>query len=366
VFAEVEVPLVGKKNAMSGLHRFSLNVAARYEKFFTSKRTTFVPKVGIRWEPLSDGSLVIRASYGEGFKEPSLYQLYSPPVAALTSIQDPVTGVNEPEQSITIAGNPALKAEDSKSVNVGVVWSPKGALDGFTWSMDFWSIEQTGQVAANQQDVVDRAFAGQTLFPGEAVIRDFANNIVLVRSVYRNLGVTKARGIDFAGSYLWKTASAGSFEAGVTATYMDSYKNSADANLPLVELIDTEVPGTTGDDAYLHWKGIAHLSWKFKNLSSRLEAVYTDGFQDFDINGDPFRVKATTVFDFQIAAQLFSSSGPAGNRWYSDTKLTLGCNNLFDKDPPLASSFGGNSNGYPGFIYNATGRFVYAGIEKKF
>lgn len=363
VFAEAEIPVVSDKNAMTGIHRLSLNVAARYERFFTSDRSTFVPKVGIRWEP-TDGSLVFRASYGEGFMEPSLYQLYSPPVAALTPISDPATGNQEPEQNITTAGNPHLDPEDSKSINIGLVWSPKGALDGFTWSMDYWQIKQTGQVSANPQDVVDRSVAHQALLPGEAVIRDFANNIVLVRSVFRNLGITKVRGLDFSASYTWKT-SVGRFETGLTASYMDSYKNSTDISLPLVELIDTEVPGTSGDDAYLKWKGIGFLSWNQGGLSSRLQAVYTHGFQDFDINGDPFRVKATTTFDLQVAYQLYPTKKGDRARWFSDTKLTLGCNNLLDKDPPFASSFANNSNGYPGFIYNATGRFVYVGLEKK-
>jgi iron complex outermembrane receptor protein len=365
VFSEVEVPFVSEKNAMSGVHRLSLNLAARYEKFFTSKRTTFVPKVGLRWEPLADGSLVFRGSYGEGFKEPSLYQLYSPPVAGLTPIHDPLTDTDEPEQAVTDAGNPALQAEDSKSVNVGLVWSPKGALDGFTWSMDVWQIEQTGQVSINEQDVVDRAVAGQPLVPGESIVRDFAGNLIQVNAVFRNLGVTKVKGLDFSGSYLWKTANVGQFEGGVTATYMDSYRQSADVSQPLVELIDTEVPGTAGDDAYLKWKAIGFLSWNYKGINSRLQANYTHGFQDFDANGDPFRVKATTTFDLQVAYLLFPSKGKAGDRWFSDTKVTLGCNNLFDKAPPFASSFAANSNGYPGFIYNATGRFVYCGIEKK-
>jgi iron complex outermembrane receptor protein len=364
LFAEAEIPLVSEGNAMTGVRRLSLNLAARYEKFFTSDRTTFVPKVGVRWEPLADSSLVFRGSYGEGFMEPSLYQLYSPPVAALTPITDPVTGTNEPEQNITTAGNPSLDPEDSKSLNIGLVWSPKGALNGFTWSMDYWQIEQTGQVSANPQDVVDRASANQALLPGEAVVRDFAGNLVLVRSVFRNLGVTKVRGLDVSASYLWQS-SVGRFETGFTATYMDSYKNSTDISLPLVELIDTEVPGTAGDDAYLKWKGIAFLSWNQGPLSSRLQANYIHGFQDFDINGDPFRVKATTTFDIQLAYQLAPTRAGTKARWFSDTKLTLGCNNFLDKDPPFASSFANNSNGYPGFIYNATGRFVYVGLEKK-
>jgi outer membrane receptor protein involved in Fe transport len=48
------------------------------------------------------------------------------------------------------------------------------------------------------------------------------------------------------------------------------------------------------------------------------------------------------------------------------TVFTIGCNNIFDKDPPFASGFGGNSVGYPGFTYDSTGRFYYVRLTKKF
>ena len=48
------------------------------------------------------------------------------------------------------------------------------------------------------------------------------------------------------------------------------------------------------------------------------------------------------------------------------TIFTIGCNNVFDKDPPFSSGQGGNAVGYPGFTYDSTGRFVYARLTKKF
>ncbi|MBI2515797.1 MAG: TonB-dependent receptor [Opitutae bacterium] len=367
VFSEVEIPLISEKNSKDFAHRLSLNFAGRYEKFFTSKRTAFVPKVGIRWEPRQDGTLVLRGSYGKGFKEPSLFQLYSPPVAALTPITDPVTGVFEPEQSITTAGNSRLEAEDSKSYNIGLVWSPKGALDGFTFSTDFWRIESTGQVATNSQDVIDRAagVAPGGLLPGESVVRDFAGNLVQINGVFRNLGQTIADGADFSASYLWTTNDWGRFEAGVTATWLHSYRNASTSGAGLVELVDQPVPGSPSDDAYLKWKSQTYLGWAWKGLSSRLTGTYTHGFQDLDLDSNPRRVQATTVWDLQVSYKLFPSKSADDRNWWSDLKLTAGCNNLFDKDPPQAFGEGGNSNGYPGFIYTDVGRFVYVGIEKK-
>ena len=48
------------------------------------------------------------------------------------------------------------------------------------------------------------------------------------------------------------------------------------------------------------------------------------------------------------------------------TIITIGCNNIFGQDPPQAFGEGGNGVGYPGFTYDATGRFVYGRLTKKF
>jgi outer membrane receptor protein involved in Fe transport len=54
------------------------------------------------------------------------------------------------------------------------------------------------------------------------------------------------------------------------------------------------------------------------------------------------------------------------DHFLNGTTFTVGCNNVFDKDPPFASGQGGNGSGYPGFTYDSTGRFVYVRLTKKF
>ena len=365
-FTELEIPLFSDKHNATGAHSLSMNLAARYEDFVTSKRHAAVPKIGLRWLPIDD-TLVVRASWGRGFREPSLYELFAPPVNALTPITDPVKNFFEPEQPISVSGNPFLKAENTKSYNIGAVWSPKGTLQGFTLSVDAWRIERNGTVSSDLQNVVDRA-AGRVaggLQPGEAVIRDSAGNLVQVRGTFRNLGQTKVEGIDVSSSYVWTHADWGRFDVGVNATYIRSYKQSSNPGIPLAELINGEVPGTSSDDAYLHWKGIAFVGWTFKGVNTRLTANYTDSFNEIDNNGNPRVVNSTTTLDFQASYTLFPSKGKSDQSWFSDLKLTAGVRNLLDKDPPHAEGGGGNSNGYPGFLYSDEGRFVYVGLEKK-
>ena len=362
-YTEFEIPIFSEKNAVKGARGLSLNLAARYEDFLTNKQTTFVPKVGIRWSPLDD-TLVFRASWGKGFLQPSLYQLYAPPVSALTPINDPVSGVFESEQPITLKGNKNLAPETSKSYNLGVVWTPKGKLEGFSFSMDAWKVERNGTPSVDFQNTLDRSITGN-LIPGESVIRDFAGNLLQVNSVYRNLGVTKVQGIDVATSYTWKTQNMGRFVAGVNVTYMNSYKSAGNPGDPLVELIGQGVPGANSDDAYLKWKGQAWAGWNFKGINTRLTGTYTDGFEDQDANGDPRRVSSTIFYDFQASYKLFPSKSSADHRWWSDLKVTVGVDNFLDTNPPLAIAATGNSNGYPGFIYSDQGRFVYMQLEKK-
>ena len=364
-FTEFEIPIFSDKHSATGARSLSLNLAARYEDFVTSKRHAAVPKIGLRWLPIDD-TLVVRASWGRGFREPSLYELFAPPVNALAPIFDPVSGVRESEQPVSVAGNRLLAAENAKSWNFGTVWSPKGRLAGFTIAVDAWRIERNGTVSVDFQNTLSRSLVGGGgLIPGESVLRDFAGNLLQVNSVFRNLGKTKVQGLDLATSYVLTTDDWGRFNFGVNATYTNSYKVASNPGEALQELVGQAIPGSTAEDAYLRWKGQAYVGWNWKGLGSRVTANYTDSFGDLDENSAPRKVASTMIYDLQVSYTLFPAKGREATAWWSDLKLTAGVTNLFDKDPPLAVDEGNNPTGYPSTIYTAQGRFLYIGLEKK-
>lgn len=370
-FAEAEIPFT---------KQLSMNVSARYESFLTSDKSTFVPKLGFKWMP--NDALVIRGSWGKGFREASLYELYAGRVASLNPISIDVAkwpGNNpvEPEMTGIAVGNSRLAPEKSESLNVGVVWTPKGEFDGFTLAADLWNIKRSGTVALDFQDTLNRwnglAHTGNTSLPGERVDVDFGGTIVQIVAPFRNQGSSDIKGIDLTTSYTWKTENMGRFQAGAAFTYIDSYKIALSSGIPAVEYIGVAVPGTASDDAYLQGKGMAFLSWTWKGVSTQLTANYTDGFRDIDGNDDPDgdgigearQVDSTITYDLQVNYTLFPSSSKDRMKLWSDLKVTAGVRNLLDKDPPFASGNAGNSNGYPGFLYTDEGRFWYVGIEKK-
>jgi hypothetical protein len=182
--------------------------------------------------------------------------------------------------------------------------------------------------------------------------------------VFFNIGLTKAAGLDYSASYLFKTDNMGRFEASTVWSMYTHYKVSSVAGTPLTEIVSQPTPeGTGSDNGYLKWKGRAQVQWTYKNYSALFGGNFLDGFWDVDGNtGNNFFVKKTWIFDAQVAYTFHSEAG----QWLADTKVTLGARNLFDKAPPFASGNAGNSTGYPSFLYTSEGRFLYVSLSRKF
>lgn len=365
-FAEWNIPIM---KAVPGAHSLNATAAVRHEDFMTNSKTTNVPKLGLRWQPVDD-SLTVRASWSKGFREPSLYQLYSGSIAGLVNITNPNSKVFEPEQTVTVSGNRNLAPEKSEFLNSGIVWSPQG-LKGLTLSVDYWQAKITDAVSTDYQDTVNRAFGhsptGATvsggLHAGESVLLLPDGSIDVVNATFSNVGLTKIAGFDYSANYIYKTDNIGRFDLATNWTMFTHYMTASNPASPLLEVISQAVPtGTGSDDGYLRWKGRAQVEWSYKGVSTMVGGNFTDGFWDLDLNGDPFFVKRTWVFDGQVSYKFQNRFGA----WLADTKLTVGARNLFDKDPPYAAGNGGNSTGYPSFLYTSEGRFWYVALSRKF
>jgi outer membrane receptor protein involved in Fe transport len=367
-FAEWKIPVV--KN-VPGAHDLTAEAAVRHENFMTHSESTTVPKVGLRWQPI-DESLTVRGTWSKGFREPSLYEMFSTPTSGLTPVQHPITRVNEPEQSVTVAGNRRLAPEKTKYLNAGIVWSPQvRSLKGLTLGVDYWEIERKGTVTNNYQDTVNRYF-GRTptgaaapggLLPGESVLLLPDGSISLVNSVFFNIGQTKAAGFDYTINYVFNTDTLGRVELQTDWSIFSHLRQQSAFGGDFFELVNQPTPeGTGSDNGYLRKKGRAQINWNYRGVGVVFGSNYTDGFWDLDLNGDDFFVGQRWIFDLQASYNFQNRFAP----FLNDTKVAIGARNLFDKEPPYAAGFGGNSTGYPGFLYTSEGRFVYISLTRKF
>src|SRR5207247_5758617 len=158
----------------------------------------------MRGQPL-DEQLTIRATWSEGYRQPSLEELFAGPISTLEGTRDPqMGGLFEPETNTLVKSNPNLQPEDSRSFSAGFVYSPK-YVPGLTYSMDFWDIERTGVIFAKTADQVLQDELNGTLTPGEKVERDASGGITRITTQNQNFSAQTARGIDFGLQYQRQT-----------------------------------------------------------------------------------------------------------------------------------------------------------------
>src|SRR5881398_3012862 len=77
--------------AIPGFYSLEFTAGGRFEEFLNNNSNVLVPKVGMRWQPF-DEQLTLRATWGEGFREPSLEELFGSPVSTLEVTHDPLKG----------------------------------------------------------------------------------------------------------------------------------------------------------------------------------------------------------------------------------------------------------------------------------
>ena len=221
-YAEMSIPVFGNNFSIPGFHALQFTGAARYETF-SEGSNAMVPKVGLRWQPFDD-SLTVRATWGEGYRLPTLTELNAPVFSQAQSFTDPVKNVDVLVPTVFLP-NPALQPEKSRNFTAGVVYTPKFA-PGLTVSIDLFDIETTGTVSDSEPTRTVTRIENGNAFPGESVVRDENGNLVSITQVsFINLGTQKARGADFSIAYELPTV-VGTFRSTTLATYLDSFQVS--------------------------------------------------------------------------------------------------------------------------------------------
>src|SRR5438477_602625 len=220
-YAESTIPIFGEKNPIPGFHALEFTAGMRFEEFLNNDSNVLVPKFGMRWQPF-DEQLTLRSTWGEGYREPSLEELFGSPLSTLEPSHDPMKGgAFEPETNTLITSNPGLQPKYSRPFRPGFVYTPK-YVPGLNLSVDFWDTERIGVVTAPLADqVLQRELTG-TLLPGERVERDIGGNITRITIRNQNIGDQEARGFDFTVQYQRPTQW-GTFTSLTQATYLDEF-----------------------------------------------------------------------------------------------------------------------------------------------
>ncbi len=361
VYAEARLPLTSPAQGLPGLYRLAIDLAARSETFLSNSQTRVLPRLGLLWQPFGD-TVLLRASIGQGIRQPSIYELFMGTSTSTLTIGDPRDGSTY-DVTAVVKSNRELRSERTQSGSAGVVWTPEHFLQGLTVSLDAWRIARNGTVTVEPQNTVDRYFGaapgGQ--IEGEEVLLDNTGAISEVVSTFFNSGETVAKGFDLVASYGRKDTGWGSLLLEADASYLESFRIADLPGDPAFEFAGYDDENGDGNDAYLRRKLRLEGTWAHRGVRANLTASYTDGFIDYDPDGNPYRVASVWSFDARLSYRF--------NLLRHDrtraTTISVGANNAFDRSPPTVVN-PANFTGYPGFIYTAVGRFLYASVEQRY
>ena len=291
-------------------------------KITSPKLSTTNPKVGISFRP--DKTLLGRASYGTGFRAPSIAEMFRPVRAGITAsfVRDPVSG-EVGQLAVDRFSNPELKPEKSKQFSLGVVFEPTRNWSG---SVDFWSIRKSDIISDIGEETI---FTNPVYYNNPAIVSRFSDGFVNVITVKKeNRGKLNTSGLDLALRWIGENGVFGRFGASVAGTLITEYKFSTDPRSPLVDGL-----GRFRDDkAVQRWRHKASVDWDLGDVGLTLGNTHLSGYRDQNVEG----LAAAQWNNRDVKPySLWDMTG--SYRFSKHLRVRAGVLNLLDTAPPFTN-----------------------------
>lgn len=357
-------------------------------------------KIGLEYRPIED--LLIRATSAEGYRSPSLSNLYAGNADSYNGLTDPCNanrtlfdldpdgtgpltrdGVLDAAElaarnaalpgcaavpgtyvqgntqiRVTNQSSPDLKPETSKSLTVGFVYNPSW-LDGAELTVDYYNIEVEGAIARVGAGVILAQCALNASSPLCAELDRDPSGIVLdLRNGLQNQGSYDVAGVDTYIAYRLPESDLGSFKVHLDTSYFIKNKFNGDEQLGV----------QYGDGGYPRIKGAFGIDWMSGDWNANYQARYvhhmmnyeTFAFGGTEADGVTPEIPSYVVHDISGTYNLSSYNA----------KVTLGVENLFAKEPTpegINNAFAYSANNFSVTEYDVNmDRFVYLRATVKF
>jgi iron complex outermembrane recepter protein len=383
-YVELALPLL---KDLPLVKKLDLSLATRKSEYSNFGNTTN-SKAGLNWRVTNGFSL--RANWSEGFRAPSVDELYAGLADSFPSIADPcsttfpgryaslsdaakarchaqgvpVGGYDQGNAQIRISvgGNPNLKAEKSETTTLGFVFSPD-AIPGFDVSVDWWKIKLTDKIdSVGAQTTLNRC-----IVDGEAAFcslfsRGVGGAITSLLQSNLNFATSDVEGIDVTANYRLPKTALGSFAFQIDWSHLKHYSDNGD-------------PNYVGQyyDRNNFWRNRVNTSVRWEGGSfgaTLLSRYYSKQVEDCSL---PVAVGLPELCNGYVNEDEGIGFTTMKATWYHDVsvyyktpwkgRLTVGVNNVLDQDPPISYSTFANSFDPQ---YEVPGKFVYFKYSQSF
>ena len=366
-YAELNAPLLRDRPFAELLE---LNAAVRFSDYSRSGSTTTF-KGGANWKPIRD--LRLRGSYSEGFRAPTIGELFGTPSRFDQELADPCsrdqnpTGQilancqtlfigkttplanyqqNNPQLSVLTSGNPDLTPEKSKGWNVGAVFSPR-FLPRLSIEADYYNIKIKDAIFAAAGEVLARCVATLDPIACAAVTRTASGQIAQISGVLGNVNGINTDGLDVNLSYRFPPHRYGNVALTFNNSFLFNYHVIVPTAAGSATIVREGTEQGSPDQAFPKHKAIFIMDWNKGGFGASLTNRYIRHVTESQ-NGNKLNARLYTDLQGRWAPEF----------WGERLGFAIGVNNLFDLDPPGCSSCG--LNNFDPTTYDVPGRYVYA------
>lgn len=352
-----------------------VSVAGRFDDY-SDYGSDFSPKIGVRYQPMSN--LMLRASYGKGFRAPTLDLLTMLTAFSADSVIDAVTCAalaGDPNVACQInayrIANPDLDSEESTQIALGAAYQP---LDWLSLTADYYSIEIDNRIRSfTSQGLINRELAGEAAPPGLGVTRGSDGRITEILTGYGNEGTLKTTGLDFNLRSNFDLGGMGTISNNLQLSHMIDYKIDGERNL----VKDTGMPANRIALQNLWTMGDFSVAWNLNFIGTQYTTVVgrradgtfgagAGGVQCDDPGAGIDVARCGNVGSYTTHDLQFNYNAPWNGRF------TVGMQNAFEKMPKIGipteagAQYAAGGRDYNFDLYNTYGRVTYVRYTQRF
>lgn len=409
-YLELDVPLL---RDLPGAQELGVNVASRYSHYSNFGSTTN-NKYSFRWRPFED--LLVRGTYAEGFRAPTIDDLYAGSGQSFETFLDPCdsaygaaagnatvaarcaaagvpanyrqidNGTGQPIANNTggqtptpfLSGSNAnLKPEQSITRTIGLVYSPH-YVSGLDFTVDYYNIYVKNIITSVTASSIlnycyvqnDPSFCGRFTRGAGGVITDLNESL-------SNLGTLKTEGYDVGIHYRLPQTSFGTFRIASDSTYLTKYETVSGPGAVPVNAVGFMTNGSGnlngGTIGLYRLRSNLQLDWDYKEFGASWTVRYFSGLKDSCYTATVECNMPNYVTPGLVGIGVSRKGSVAFNdaqfRYTAPWKgvFTIGVNNIFNKKGPYYYNVTNSGNGSP--PYNPAfdmDRYFYVSYNQKF
>jgi iron complex outermembrane receptor protein len=384
LYTEFFVPIL---KDLPGVQALNFTAGVRYSDY--SKESigdSTNAQFKVEYRPVAD--LLVRASYAEVFRAPTIVDLSLAPTQDSPTFADPCTNLttaglaanpnlalacqgvpldaefSQPNSQVTglITGSPDLKPETGEVLTAGFVYDPN-FIEGLSFTVDYWTYKIEDLITQ-----LDPNFAiGQCVDTGNPTFCGLVNRypagtavegeIQVFEEPIVNLGKLETDGVDIGMKYSLRDTGAGTFNISFDVTRILSYESTPAPGAEPIEIAGT-FDRQFGN--YAKWRGLLGVGWALGGFDGLLTLRYISKLQVNDPDGlienaPPLEIGSMTYVDATVGYTL-----------PTNTKIHVGGINLGDKQPPLLFQNNVINANTDVSTYDLLGRRWFVGVSQKF